>query len=582
MKYRFAWTFPIVFSPHDSNVLYAGGNHVFRTGNEGMSWEEISPDLSLNDKSRQGHSGGDITRESAGAEVHASCACVVESPHRKGEIWASTDDGLVHVTGDDGASWRNVTPPQMPQLAYVGCVEISAHDPDTVYVAATRYKLADYRPYLFRSTDGGWSWQSISGSFPAGEITRVVRADPVRKGLLFVGTESGIYVSVDDGRTWTRMSGGLPVVPVYDIKIKDGDLVAGTHGRSFWILDDISPLRALADGEAATRLFAPRTTIRSKLHFGAVGGVRAPVSFAVTFGIGGGIATVERPDGTKVREHLDVGENPPNGAIVYYWLDEAASGPVTIAFRDAAGGAVVTLRSDDDTLPAARRPGARRGLNRFVWDMKHPGPARIDPSLVTLRNVPLASEPEARPGPTVVPGEYRVELTVGSETQAAVFSIVKDPRLTISAEDYALQFALHKELNDKLSTLNETVNRIRRTKRQLRALAEHHGDRHADFAEQAKAAVASLAAIESVLVDVNRESPRDVLRHPAGLNDTLVDLINMVAVADMAPTAPTDAVSRETMAKVDAAIAKLDALVAADIADINRTAGERSIAHVTV
>ena len=166
MRYRFAWTFPIVFSPHDSNVLFAGGNHVFRTRNEGMSWEEISPDLSLNDISRQGASGGAITRESAGAEVHATCACVVESPHRKGEIWASTDDGLVHVTRDDGASWLNVTPPAMPELAYIGCVEISPHDPDTIYVAATRYKLADYKPYLFRSADGGRSWQSISDSFP--------------------------------------------------------------------------------------------------------------------------------------------------------------------------------------------------------------------------------------------------------------------------------------------------------------------------------------------------------------------------------------------------------------------------------
>ena len=227
-----------------------------------MSWEEISPDLSLNDKSRQGDSGGHVTRESAGAEVHATCACVVESPHRKGEIWASTDDGLVHVTRDDGASWQNVTPPDMPELAYIGCVEISAHDPDTVYVAATRYKLADYRPYLFRSTDGGRSWQSISDTFPPSEISRVVRADPIRRGLLFVGTESGIYITLDDGQSWTRMPGGLPVVPVYDLKIKDADLVAGTHGRSFWILDDISPLRALADGITGTRLIPPRSAIR--------------------------------------------------------------------------------------------------------------------------------------------------------------------------------------------------------------------------------------------------------------------------------------------------------------------------------
>src|SRR5215469_11219426 len=190
MRYRFAWTFPIVFSPHDSGILYAAGNHVFRSRDEGMSWEEISPDLSLNDIARQGPSGGDITGENGGAEVHATCASLAPSPHRRGEIWASTDDGLVHVTRDDGKSWQNVTPAGMPELAYVGCVEISPHDADTIYVAATRYKLADYKSYLFRSTDGGRSFEPINGDFPVGEITRVVRADPVRRGLLFVGTET--------------------------------------------------------------------------------------------------------------------------------------------------------------------------------------------------------------------------------------------------------------------------------------------------------------------------------------------------------------------------------------------------------
>ena len=246
LKYRFAWTYPIVFSPHDANTLYVGGNCVFRTRDEGMSWQRISPDLSLNDRKRQGASGGPITRESAGAEVHATCACVTASPHRPGEIWASTDDGLVHVTRDGGKSWKDVTPKAMPELAYVGCVEVSAHDPDTIYLAATRYKLADYKPYLFKSSDGGRSWKSINGDLPKDEISRVVRADPVAKGLLYVGTETGIHFSLDDGAHWTRMAGGLPNVPIYDMKLKDSDLVAATHGRSFWILDDVSALRGLA------------------------------------------------------------------------------------------------------------------------------------------------------------------------------------------------------------------------------------------------------------------------------------------------------------------------------------------------
>jgi photosystem II stability/assembly factor-like uncharacterized protein len=581
MRYRFAWTFPIVFSPHDSNVLYAGGNHVFRTKNEGLSWEEISPDLSLNDVSRQGASGGEITAESAGAEVHATCACVIESSHRKGEIWASTDDGLVHVTRDDGASWQNVTPPALPELAYVGCVEISAHDADTVYVAATRYKLCDYKPYLFRTMDGGRTWQSIVGDFPVNEITRVIRADRVQKGLLFVGTETGIYVTLDDGKSWMRMQGGMPVVPVYDLKIKDADLIAGTHGRAFWILDDITPLRALADGSSGSRLIPPRETIRTKLHFGSMSGVRGPIAFAITFGIGGGIATHELPDGTRRREHLDVGENPPNGAIVYYWLDDKVSVPVTLTFRDSSGTAVVTLRSDDTTLAVARRPTARPGLNRFVWDLKHPGPERIEPPWAALKNKPLASEPDPASGPTVVPGAYRVELTIGSETHTAELLITKDPRLGTTPDDYARQYALLKELYDKTSALNAAVKRIRRINRQLRALAEQAGDGNIDLVDKARTAATELSAIERVLVDVDRESPRDTLRHPAGLNDTLVDLINTVAIADMAPTAPADAVSREILAQVDAQLAKLDALLASDIADINRLAAAQSIAHIS-
>jgi hypothetical protein len=467
-------------------------------------------------------------------------------------------------------------------LAYVGCVEISAHDADTVYVAATRYKLADYKPYLFRTTDGGRSWRCISDSFPQGEITRVVRADPVRRGLLFVGTETGVFVSPDDGGSWLRLPGGLPIVPVYDLKIKGSDLVAGTHGRSFWILDDISPLRALADGDRRTRLIEPRTTVRTRLHFGALGGVRIPFSFALTFGIGGGIATSERPDGLTVREHLDVGENPFNGVIVYYWLDESVSGPVTLIFRHADGTPIATLRSDDKALSAARRPGTRAGLNRYEWDMKYPGPTQIDPPWASMKNKPLAKAPEAQSGPTVVPGAYRVELAVGSDTRSADFFIVKDPRLPTSQEEYDAQFALLRQLFDKLSALNEAVGRVRSLRRQLTALADRLGDGHAELRAAIQSTSERLTAIEGVLIDVRRESPRDVLRHPAGLNDTLLDMINAASIADTAPTASTVAVSRETMARVDAEIARLGVLLSSDIADLNRMASASGLAYIQV
>lgn len=574
LKYRFAWTFPIVFSPHDSSTLYAGGNCVFRTRDEGMSWQAISPDLSLNDVSRQGASGGPITRESAGAEIHATCASVVESPHRKGEIWASTDDGLVHVTRDDGKSWTDVTPKDMPVLGYVGCVEISRHDPDTIYLSATRYKLADYHPYLFRSTDSGKSWTSIVGDFPANEITRVVRADPVRAGLLFAGTETGIFYSLDDGQYWSRLPGGLPVVPVYDLKIKGADLVAGTHGRSFWILDDITPLRELSVEQGSTRIFTPRETVRQKLTFSALAGLRSGTGYQLSFGVGGAILSTDKPDGSKVREYLDVGENPPAGAIIYYWLADEADAPVTLTFRDAAGATVATFRGDDKALPAARRPSAKRGLNRFIWDLKHSGPERLDPALAPPRNKPLAIEPDGVAGPAVVPGSYMAELTSGGQNRTAFFTVVKDPRIATSEEHLARQYGLHRALVDCLGRLHAGVNRIRRINRQIGDLNGRASGLPDGFGLSAKALVDGLSAIEGVLVDVNRQSVRDVLRNPAGLNDTLQDMINMVIIADAAPTSQTEAVSRETMARVDAELAKLDALVSGDLAALNGTIGQ--------
>jgi photosystem II stability/assembly factor-like uncharacterized protein len=579
MRYRFAWTFPIVFSPHDSAVLYAAGNHVFRSRDEGMSWEEISPDLSLDDKSRQADSGGDITHENAGAEVHATCASLAPSPHRRDEIWATTDDGLVHVTRDGGVTWQNVTPPSMPDLAYVGCVEISPHDADTIYLAATRYKLADYQPYLFRSTDGGRTFISINGDFPEGEITRVVRADPVRQGLLFVGTETGVFCSLNDGRNWLRMGGGLPVVPVYDLKIKGADLVAGTHGRSFWILDDISPLRGLADGNQECRLFQPRTTVRTKLHFGALRSLRpAGVAHALAPGVGGGIRTFRQPDGSSGREYLDLGENPPNGAIIYYWLDEGVSGSVSLEFHDEAANLIARFRSEDPNVAAAKRPSTRPGLNRFVWDLKYPGPEALDLSLAPPRNTPLAEPAEPPSGPTVVPGQYRVEMSIGSQTMTAELSVVKDPRLSTAPEAYRQQFELLRELTASLGKLNATVNNIRRLKRRLAVLAEGSDLATRDLTPRAAAAAEQLAAVEAVLVDVHRESPRDVLRNPAGLNDTLVAVISTVSLSDTAPTTQAAAVAKEVMARVDAEIGKVEQLVTTEIAAINRLALEQEIA----
>jgi hypothetical protein len=406
----------------------------------------------------------------------------------------------------------------------------------------------------------------------------VVRADPARKGLLFAGTETGVYCSLDDGQSWTRMGGGLPVVPVYDLKIKGTDLVAGTHGRSFWILDDITPLRGLVDDGHGCRLFEPRTTVRTKLHIGALRSLRpSGVAFAVAPGVGGGVRTFRTPDGTSGREYLDVGENPPNGAIVYYWLDEGTSGPVSLAFHDEEGAVIASFRSDDLSLPAAKSPLIRPGLNRFVWDLRYPGPEALDLSLAPPRNKPLAEPPEPPAGPTVMPGRYRVEMALGSQTLAAEFSVVTDPRLTTTREDYRQQFELMRELTASLGKVNATVNRIRRLKHRLSVLAGGSGDDEHGLAAQAKAVAEKLTEVEAVLVDVHRESARDVLRHPAGLNDTLLALISTVSVSDTAPTQSAAAMANGIMARVDAEIGRFERLVVTEVAAFSRLALGRDV-----
>ena len=574
LKYRFAWTFPIVFSPHDPKTLYAGGNHLFRTRNEGQSWEAISPDLSRNDPEKLGSSGGPLTGDGASAEAYASLATFAESPHRPGELWAGTDDGLVHTSKDGGQNWRNVTPKAMPDLAYVGTVEISPDDADTIYLTATCYKLDDYEPYLFQSKDGGKSWQSIVGDFPAGEITRVLRADPVRAGLLFVGTETGVFYTLNDGRNWMRMQGGIPVVPVYDLKIKDSDLVAATHGRSFWILDDITPLRKISANKRKKGdlvLFKPRPTYRLKLQWAAgmifTGDGKA---YGPAFGLPGTTYPVKLADGTTERRHLDAGENPPAGAIIYYWLDNPPEDGLALSIRDAKGNTIAQF-SDDESQDPNQRLTKHKGMNRFIWNIRYPAPEKLDPDLVERSYEPLSKSDifSKGGGPTAPPGDYNVKLECGGSSQDASFELCKDPRVETTQTDFDEQFTLVQSLTAKLSDLRSSVNRIRRMKNQLRELSSRLPKKRRALVTQANKLVTRLEAIEGALINVHRETPRDILRHTAGLDDTLGDLISIVAIADFAPTDQAKEVAKETVVQVDRQIAKLDKLIDGSIAALN-------------
>ena len=573
LKYRFAWTFPILFSPHDSGTLYVGGNHVFRSYDEGMSWDCISPDLSRNDIEKLDFSGGPLNHDSAGAEQYASCASVVESIHRKGELWASTDDGLVHVTRDGGLNWENVTPKDMPEWAYVGNVEVSCHDPDTVYLSSTRFKLSDYKPYLFVTRDSGKTWLSISTNFPQTEITRVIRSDTEKAGLLFVGTETGIYVSSNDGEIWNRIESNFPVVPVYDLKIKETDLVVATHGRSFWILDDITPLRDQNFSSEVIKLYSPRITVRQNIHWSAGLFNGDGKDYSPAFGVQGASYLTDTPDGRKKRRYLDTGENPPLGAIIYYWLGKVTSkSKIKIVIKDESGATVACCESQNEKASNSRRPTCKEGLNRFVWDLTEDPPIKLDEGLKTRKYEPFAKSEGGPAGAKVQPGNYLVVLTANGESQEAKFSVVKDPRVNTSQEDFEVQNSLYKEITTKLSDLNIAVNRIRLMKSQLKNIDKIIPDE----AETAGLLVDELERLEGQLVDIKRETPRDVLRHPAGLDDTLQDLLWVVKIADANPPAQSHEVAQDVFNKVDKILGDLDELVDNKISEFNSTIAKAS------
>ncbi len=594
LKYRFSWTFPVVLSPHDPSVLYAAGNLVFRSTDEGSSWQAISPDLTRNDPGKLGASGGPITIDASGAEHYGTIYAFTESEHEPGVFWAGSDDGLIHISRDGGACWVDVTPPCLPKWSLIQNIEASSHDKATVYVSATRYKLNDYHPYLYKTVDYGQTWALISASFPQEEITRVVREDPVRSALIYVGTETGLFVSLDDGATWERLQSNFPVVPVYDMVIKQNQLVVATHGRAFWVLDDLAPLRQITEviSNAEAHLFEPPPTYRRYIQWSARG-FRSDTAknYMVGLGVEATFYEDKLADGGRKRRYLDAGEGPPHGVVIHYLLSQVSVDEVTLRIFNAQDEAIATFSGRTDTiedtggiedcemsrheLSARRHISTDQGINRFVWDMRYPDAHDVSENRASERANENSNDPLDRfnEGPFAPPGVYHVQLTAGDKEYTQSFELLKDPRIEATQEDLESQFRLWCQIRDKLSRTNECLDRLHRIRRQIdewkRRLSDRDDGNGKQCSELADTLVARLNAIEMELVETDPDAETGPLRRPVRLNAKLLDLANVVSCVDAAPPRQAYDVFEYLSSLIEEQLGALQSLIEQDLPDFN-------------
>ncbi len=528
MKYRFQWNFPVFFSPHNSKKMYAFSNHVHVTENEGQSWEIISPDLTRNVPNKLKSSGGPITQDNTGVEYYCTLFAGGESNIKNGLIWVGSDDGLIHLTKDGGKTWTNVTPKNMPEWMMINSIDPSPFNPGTCYVAGTKYKTGDFKPYLYRTEDYGQTWELITNNIKNENFTRVLRADPARKGLLYAGTESGLYISFDDGNNWKPFQQNLPVVPITDLTIKDNSLIIATQGRSLWMIDDLTVLHQLPNSNLDPYLFKPKATYRL--------------------------------NGSGGKKSLTMGTNKPNGVAVHFFIPKYTEGSDTIelSFHDEKGNEIKKFSTSDENSELK----VNEGGNVFVWDYKYPGAEKFEGMIMWSASLS---------GAKAVPGTYQVRLSVNNFKSQNTFEIMRSPTSESSVDQMREQFTFVNQINKTISKAHQSIEKIRRTKLKLNEFLNNFSDNKdaKNIVGKANFLIDSLSTVENALYQTKNESRQDPLNFPIKLTNKLGHIANLVTMNDFPPTDQDKRLMIELSEKIDKEIEILNKLMTNDVSEFN-------------
>lgn len=540
-RYRFQWNFPIFFSPHNPRKLYAGGNMLFVTENEGASWTALGGDLTTNDKEKQRSSGGPITKDNTGVEVYCTIFTATESALEKDLLWTGSDDGLIHVSKDGGRNWDNVTPKEAGQWMMWNCVETDPFKKGKAYFVGTKYKRDDFTPYIFKTEDYGKTWTKITNGIPGLHFTRALRADRKRPGLLYCGTEYGMYISYDDGASWKPFQLNLPVVPITDLALKENDLVVATQGRSFWVLDDLGVVQQKDNSIIDKNLFVfePNDAYRF--------------------------------DGYQNLNARNAGMNPPNGSIINYYLKHVSdSSKVSIEILDKNKKRIKLFASNakEDKIEVSK------GMNQFVWNMLYPPAERVEGLILWHGTVP---------GPKAAPGKYYYKIKADTDSAEGSFIIRANPVYNVSQQDYEEQFNFLITIRDKFNEIQKAGKNIRDIRRQINDFVDKQGKNcPKEIKQQADSINKQMTVVEEALHQTKAKSGQDVLNYPIRLDDKISGLYDFAASGNSAPARQVKDAYADLSAQADLQLNKLKKIIEEDLVKLNDMIREKALPVIGV